>query len=106
MLGLQAKSHYLLATAFRLVGTERKRTRHYSDTHRILDEMRKEAKSDTFLKRGDLSAIYSNRERRLKTHKHGLDDRKRAGLEPGSFYIPAAQFTAYQRRRPQTELSG
>jgi hypothetical protein len=25
----------------------------------ILDEMRKEAKSDTFLKRGDLSAIYS-----------------------------------------------
>ena len=59
MLGLQAKSHYLLATAFRLGGNGAEATRHYSDTHRILDEMRKEAKSDTFLKRGDLSAIYS-----------------------------------------------
>ena len=56
---LQAKSHYLLATALRLSGNGTEASRHYADAHRLLDSMSKEAKSDTLLKRSDLSPIYT-----------------------------------------------
>ena len=55
---LQAKSHYLLATVLRLSGKSSDGVRHYAEAHRILDEMRKEAKSDSLLKRADLSPMY------------------------------------------------
>lgn len=57
---LQAKSHYLLATALRLSGSGAEASRHYADARRIVDEMRKEAKSDALLKRSDLSSIYTD----------------------------------------------
>ena len=56
---LQAKSHYLLGTASRLMGNGTEASRDYTDAHRILDEINKEAKSDNFLKRIDLSPIYT-----------------------------------------------
>jgi serine/threonine protein kinase/tetratricopeptide (TPR) repeat protein len=56
---LQAKSHYLLATVLRLSGKNTDGARHYAEAHRILDEMRKEAKSDSLLKRADLSTMYA-----------------------------------------------
>jgi predicted negative regulator of RcsB-dependent stress response len=56
---LQAKGHYLLGTAFRSVGNSAEASQQYSNAHRILDNINKEAKSDTFLKRSDLSTIYS-----------------------------------------------
>jgi len=56
---LQAKSHYLLATALRLTGNGAEASRHYANAHRILDEINKEAKSDTLLKRADLAPIYA-----------------------------------------------
>ncbi len=59
LLMLQANSHYLLATALRLTGNGSEAARHYADAHRILDEINKEAKSDTLLKRTDLSPIYT-----------------------------------------------
>ncbi|MGI8962480.1 MAG: tetratricopeptide repeat protein [Bryobacteraceae bacterium] len=57
--GLQAESQYLLATALRLAGSGEEASRHYADAHRIVDEMCKEARSDTLLKRADLSTLYA-----------------------------------------------
>jgi tetratricopeptide (TPR) repeat protein len=60
-LGLQvslAKSHFLLAEALRLGGTQGEATRHYSEAHRILDGIVKEAHSETLLKRSDLAKMY------------------------------------------------
>jgi len=57
---LQAESQYLLATTLRLSGSGREAAPHYADAHRILDEMSKEARSDTLLKRTDLSSIYAD----------------------------------------------
>ena len=57
---LQAQSHYLLATVLRLSGQTAEASRHYADTQRLLDAMSKEAKTDTFLKRPDLSRIYAD----------------------------------------------
>ena len=56
---LQVKSRYLLATALRLSGQPGEAARHYGEAHRILEGMRQETKSDTFLKRSDLSAIFA-----------------------------------------------
>jgi eukaryotic-like serine/threonine-protein kinase len=56
---LQAQSEYLLATALRLSGSSEEAAPHYANARRIVDEMRKEAKSDTLLKRADLGAIYA-----------------------------------------------
>jgi eukaryotic-like serine/threonine-protein kinase len=56
---LQVKSRYLLATTLRLTGNGTEASRNYAEAHRILDEMNKEAKSDGFLKRSDLSTIYT-----------------------------------------------
>ena len=60
-LGLQtllAKTHYLLAEALRLSGNQVEAARHYAEAHRILDDIRKEARSDDVLKRSDLATIY------------------------------------------------
>ena len=57
---LQVKSHYLLATTLRLSGNTKDASTHYNATHRILDDMRKEAKSDTLLKRADLAVAYAD----------------------------------------------
>jgi tetratricopeptide (TPR) repeat protein/predicted Ser/Thr protein kinase len=60
-LGLQtslAKSHYLMGEALRLGGNETDAALHYTEAHRILDDIHKEAKTDDVLKRSDLAAIY------------------------------------------------
>jgi len=60
-LGLQtllAKTHYLLAEALRLSGNQAEASHHYAEAHRILDDIRKEARSDDVLKRSDLATIY------------------------------------------------
>jgi tetratricopeptide (TPR) repeat protein len=60
-LGLQAlvaKSHYLLAEALRFSNNQGEASRQYADAHRILDEIRKEANSDSVLKRSDLTTFY------------------------------------------------
>jgi serine/threonine protein kinase/tetratricopeptide (TPR) repeat protein len=57
---LQARSRYLLATTLRLTGKEAEASRNYADVRRILDEMSKESKSDTFLKRSDLASMYAD----------------------------------------------
>ena len=60
-LGLQvslAKSHYLLAEALRLGGAQGEAPRHYAEARRILNEIVKEAHSETLLKRIDLAKIY------------------------------------------------
>ncbi len=56
---LMAKAHYLLATTLRITGNRAEASRHYGEARRILDEIRKEARSDDVLKRGDLSPIYA-----------------------------------------------
>jgi eukaryotic-like serine/threonine-protein kinase len=60
-LGLQAllaKSHYFLAEALRLGGSQTEASHHYAEARRILDDIRKEAHSDEVLKRNDLATIY------------------------------------------------
>jgi tetratricopeptide (TPR) repeat protein len=60
-LGLQvslATGHFLLAEALRLGGTQGEASNHYAQARRILDEIGKEAHSDTLLKRSDLARIY------------------------------------------------
>jgi eukaryotic-like serine/threonine-protein kinase len=56
---LQAKTHYLLATALRLSRDAKEASSHYADARRILDNIKVDAKSDSFLKRSDLGTIYS-----------------------------------------------
>ncbi len=59
--GLQvslAKDHYLLAEALRLGGAQGEAPHHYAQTRRILDEVGKEAHSETLLKRSDLARMY------------------------------------------------
>ena len=60
-LGLQvllAKSQYLLAEVLRLSGNQTEAAQHYAAAHQTLDDIRKEARTDDFLKRSDLSVIY------------------------------------------------
>ena len=60
-LGLQvslAKGHFLLAEALRLGGAPAEASNHYAQAHRILDEIGKEAHSDTLLQRSDLGKMY------------------------------------------------
>ena len=60
-LGLQvslAKSHYLLAEALRLGGSAAEAPHHYAEARRILDDVTKESRSDTLLKRSDLAKLY------------------------------------------------
>ena len=59
-LGLQAllaRSHYLLAIALRSTGSAAEGSRHLGEARRILEEIRKEAKTDDVVKRADLAPI-------------------------------------------------
>ena len=60
---LFAKACYLLATSFRLTGNRAEASRYYGEALRALDEMRKEAQTETFLKRRDLALIYEDSHR-------------------------------------------
>ena len=55
---LLAKNHFLLAEAFRLSGNQADAVHHYSEAHRIIDDIHKEAQSDDIMKRVDLAKIY------------------------------------------------
>jgi tetratricopeptide (TPR) repeat protein/predicted Ser/Thr protein kinase len=55
---LLARSHYLWGEALRLSGNQTEASRHYAEAGRILDEVRKEARSDDVLKGSDLATIY------------------------------------------------
>ena len=57
---LQARSRYLLATTLRLTGKDAEASRNYTEVCKILDEMSKESRSDAFLKRNDLAAMYAD----------------------------------------------
>jgi tetratricopeptide (TPR) repeat protein len=54
---LRARSHYLLAVALRSTGNTADASRHIGEARRILEEIRKEAKSDDVVKRADLAPI-------------------------------------------------
>jgi len=54
---LSARSHYLLASALRSTGSPAEASRHLGEARRILEEIRKEAKTDDVLKRADLAPI-------------------------------------------------
>jgi eukaryotic-like serine/threonine-protein kinase len=54
---LEARAHFLLASALRSTGEAADASRHLAEARRILDEIRKEAKTDDVLKRADLSPI-------------------------------------------------
>jgi hypothetical protein len=57
MRALLARSHYLLASALRATGDTTEASRHLGDARRILDEIKKEAKTDEVVKRSDLAPI-------------------------------------------------
>ncbi len=57
---LQAKSHYLLATALRLTGNTAEAGRHYRETLRFLEEMRKEPGAEKLMQRNDLNSLYTD----------------------------------------------
>ena len=59
LLSLQAQSHYLLATVLRASGETMEASRHYAAARKILDTMSNEVKGNTFLKRSDLSSMYT-----------------------------------------------
>ena len=54
---LQARSHYLLASALQSAGNAADASRHLSEARRGLEEIRKEAKTDDVVKRADLAPI-------------------------------------------------
>jgi tetratricopeptide (TPR) repeat protein/tRNA A-37 threonylcarbamoyl transferase component Bud32 len=54
---LLAQSHYFLGTVLNLTNNQAEASRHYTEARRILDEVQKEAHSDSLLKRSDLSPI-------------------------------------------------
>ncbi len=57
---LLAESHYLLARDLELAGKAADAPEHYKQARKILDEIQKEAKTDSILKRSDLSPIYAH----------------------------------------------
>jgi len=57
---LLAVSHYLLARVLELSGKSADAPAHYHQARKILDEIQKEAKADTIVKRSDLSPIYAH----------------------------------------------
>ena len=61
---LLGKSHYLLAETLRLTGNQPEAAHHYSEAHRIIDDIFKEAQSEDIAKRADLSRIYQESGRR------------------------------------------
>ncbi len=62
-LGLKAslaQSHYLLARDLELAGQAADAPEHYKQARKILDDIQKEAKTDSIVKRSDLSPIYTH----------------------------------------------
>jgi len=57
---LLAQSHYLLARDLELSGKAADAPEHYKQARKILDEIQKEAKTDSIVKRSDLSPIYNH----------------------------------------------
>jgi len=57
---LLARSHYLLARSLELTGRAPEAQDHFKQARKILDEVQKEAKSDTIPRRSDLSPIYAH----------------------------------------------
>jgi serine/threonine protein kinase/tetratricopeptide (TPR) repeat protein len=57
---LLAQSHYLLARDLELSGKAADALEHYKQARKILDEIQKEAKTDSIVKRSDLSPIYNH----------------------------------------------
>ena len=54
---LQARADYLLATVFRLSGSNSLALDHYHASLRLLDDIRKEVGNDQILKRSDFAAM-------------------------------------------------
>jgi tetratricopeptide (TPR) repeat protein len=62
-LGLRAmlaQSHYLLARDLELSGKAADAPEHYQQARKILDDIQKDAKTDSIVKRSDLSPIYAH----------------------------------------------
>jgi serine/threonine protein kinase/tetratricopeptide (TPR) repeat protein len=57
---LLARSHYLLASALRSTGNAADASRHLGEARRLLEEIRKEAKTDDVVKRFDLKPILAD----------------------------------------------
>jgi hypothetical protein len=57
---LLAQSHYLLAHDLELSDRAADAPEHYTQARKILDDMKNEAKTDSILKRSDLSPIYAH----------------------------------------------
>ncbi len=57
---LLAQSHYLLARDLELAGKASDAPEHYQQARKILDEIKNEAKTDSIVKRSDLSPIYTH----------------------------------------------
>jgi serine/threonine protein kinase/tetratricopeptide (TPR) repeat protein len=60
MKALLAESHYLLARDLELAGKTADAPEHYKQARKILDDIQKEAKTDSIVKRSDLSPIYAH----------------------------------------------
>ncbi len=57
---LLAQSHYLLARDLELSGKAGDAPEHYAQSRKILDDIKNEAKTDSIVKRSDLSPIYAH----------------------------------------------
>jgi serine/threonine protein kinase/tetratricopeptide (TPR) repeat protein len=57
---LLAESHYLLARDLERAGKAAEAPEHYKQARKILDDIQKDAKTDTIVKRSDLSPIYAH----------------------------------------------
>jgi len=57
---LLAQSHYLLARDLELGGRAADAPEHYTQARKILDEIQKDARTDSIVKRSDLSPIYAH----------------------------------------------
>jgi len=57
---LLAESHYLLGRDLELAGKAADATEHYQQARKILDDIQKDAKTDSIVKRSDLRPIYAH----------------------------------------------
>jgi serine/threonine protein kinase/tetratricopeptide (TPR) repeat protein len=69
MRAMMARSHYLIATIFRLTGKGTEAAGHYRETVRLLEEIRKEPGATNVLNRPDLNSIYKNSTRWSQSNK-------------------------------------
>lgn len=57
---LLAQSHYLLARDLELAGQAADASDHYKQARKVLDDIQKDAKTDSLMRRSDLSPIYAH----------------------------------------------